>query len=268
MNREGVSVARAAAFLNLRLQDASGLVSEAQKKGTIRLCADKRVVSGALVEAAKDELRAHLRSFHDSSHQPAVSLSQLLKWSRGPRAAVEVALQDLSASGEVRVEGSMVRLSSHVPLFAGDHAKTRDAVVAFYHRAGLSPPSAEEVVRELSTKGFLHVREVVDSLVGMGFLVSLAPGLIVETDAVRRAREVLLPLLRAPGGVTVSQARQALGISRKYTVPLLEYLDRSGFTLRRGDVRILSPRWKPAPGGETGEEVTPGRHGQRPSPKE
>jgi len=43
------------------------------------------------------------------------------------------------------------------------------------------------------------------------------------------------------GPVTVAEIRDLLGTSRKYAVPLCEWLDQTGATLRRGDVRLLGP---------------------------
>jgi selenocysteine-specific elongation factor len=56
----------------------------------------------------------------------------------------------------------------------------------------------------------------------------------------RRLRGTVAALIQAQGGVTVAQVREALGSSRKFVVPFLEYLDRIGFTKRVGDVRHLA----------------------------
>jgi selenocysteine-specific elongation factor len=75
-------------------------------------------------------------------------------------------------------------------------------------------------------------------------------GLIVEEGgihfaalAIDQAAEVIAALLdEHPGGITVSQIREALGTSRKYAIPLVTLLDRTGRTRRRGDLRIAGPR--------------------------
>jgi selenocysteine-specific elongation factor len=79
-------------------------------------------------------------------------------------------------------------------------------------------------------------------------------GLVIERDGVyfaptaveAAARTVARLLAESPQGVTVSQVRDTLGTSRKYLLPLLAYLDASGVTRRRGDLRIPGPRL-PAP---------------------
>jgi len=75
-------------------------------------------------------------------------------------------------------------------------------------------------------------------------------GLVVERDglwfapaAVAEASRHVAELLRVhPGGITVSQVREALATSRKWAVPLLAHLDATGVTRRRGDLRIAGPR--------------------------
>ena len=63
------------------------------------------------------------------------------------------------------------------------------------------------------------------------------------SSAVDSAVETLAGLLEhVPSGFTVSAARQALGSTRKYVVPLLGYLDTTGVTRRVGDVRVAGPR--------------------------
>jgi len=62
-------------------------------------------------------------------------------------------------------------------------------------------------------------------------------------DVVRHAREEL----GASGELGPAQLRARLGLTRKFSIPLLEWLDGQGFTVRRGDVRIAGPRLTESP---------------------
>ncbi len=66
-------------------------------------------------------------------------------------------------------------------------------------------------------------------------------GLVFTASAVATARARLRDALAGDATISVGQARALLDSSRKYVVPLLELLDREGFTRRRGDVRIAGP---------------------------
>jgi selenocysteine-specific elongation factor len=81
-------------------------------------------------------------------------------------------------------------------------------------------------------------------------------GLVVEEDGVyfaasaldEAARRVARLLAASPGGATVADIRDDLGTSRKYVLPLLSRLDRTGMTRRRGDLRLAGPRLPPIDG--------------------
>jgi len=85
-------------------------------------------------------------------------------------------------------------------------------------------------------------RDVVRRLVAAG-LVFEHDGIAFHRDTLEQLRGVLGDLLAAsPAGFTVSSLRERLGITRKHAVPLAACLDRGGWTLRRGDLRIAGPR--------------------------
>ena len=85
------------------------------------------------------------------------------------------------------------------------------------------------------------------ALAARGDLVH-ADGIWFAASAITAAAERVAGLLRAqPEGVTVAAIREELGTTRKYTLPLVGYLDRTGVTRRRGDVRIAGPRLPPPP---------------------
>jgi selenocysteine-specific elongation factor len=105
--------------------------------------------------------------------------------------------------------------------------------------AGLQPP----LVAELAAGAGADVgvaRKVLGKLAGEGKLVRVATDMYFATPAYENARSSLRTALSSePEGATAAQLREALGVSRKYAIPLLEYLDTQGFTKRVGDLRIL-----------------------------
>jgi selenocysteine-specific elongation factor len=88
-------------------------------------------------------------------------------------------------------------------------------------------------VRELQIAGF--PRDVIEAAAREGLVVRITPDLVVTPDLAARSEAIVRA---ATGGITVSTFRQILGTSRKYAVPLLEWLDRRGITRRRDDLRF------------------------------
>jgi selenocysteine-specific elongation factor len=81
--------------------------------------------------------------------------------------------------------------------------------------------------------------ELVHALARVGACVRISPSLVYLPDQAERIRSVLSAL---DDGFTVSAFREVAGMSRKYAVPVLEWADRTGLTVRSGDVRRLRER--------------------------
>ncbi len=126
----------------------------------------------------------------------------------------------------------------------GEAARAEAAAAALLaealRRGGLTPPDGDTLAPDVRT------RRLVDRLVREGIVVR-APDRVQKRDilfhheAVEAARQLLRPLLGGPG-LLVREAGEALGISRKFSVPLLEHLDAIRFTRRVADRRVLAQR--------------------------
>ena len=106
-------------------------------------------------------------------------------------------------------------------------------------RAGLTPPDARAVFADPAQ------RRAAENLLRDGTIVRAIDRvqkreLLFHRDAINAAQRLLAPKLAAPPGLLVSEAGALLGISRKYSVPLLEYLDAVQYTKRVADRRRLA----------------------------
>ncbi len=131
----------------------------------------------------------------------------------------------LATFTDVRVDGGRA-----VPAGAKDEF-TDHPVLAQVRAGGTSPAEPTSVdratLRELLRRGLLVERD----------------GIVFHPDAIDTAARVAAQLLVAnPDGITMSQLREELGVSRKYALPLANELDARGITRRRGDLRIGGPR--------------------------
>jgi selenocysteine-specific elongation factor len=70
-------------------------------------------------------------------------------------------------------------------------------------------------------------------------VIRVATDLYYLSSTVDQIRAVLKKFLSDKGEITAGSFRDLIGSSRKYTIPLLEYFDREGLTIRIGDVRRL-----------------------------
>ncbi len=136
----------------------------------------------------------------------------------------------------VRVEGDLVRLASHRISLKSDESEATGKIEAMFRDACLAVPSTDDV---LSKSGIepARARSLLQILLRDRKLVKINDELIIHTSAIDTLRGILAP--RAGTRFTVPEFKNWTGVSRKYAIPLLEFLDREHFTRREGDSRIV-----------------------------
>jgi selenocysteine-specific elongation factor len=148
-------------------------------------------------------------------------------------------LAALEKEGAARpVRGEFIEWPFHRPRLAPEESRFRDRLLEAMRAGSLSPPRAEEVAaaERLDPK---RAAAIADLLIEEGELVKAAEDVLFHREALEEARRRLREHLEKAGAMTASEARNLLATSRKYIIPLLELLDREGFTIRRGDLREL-----------------------------
>ncbi len=100
---------------------------------------------------------------------------------------------------------------------------------------GASPPTAPDLVQH-------HDLALLKALVRSGQLIEVGAGIMYPAEWIDDLRRRVEDRLAEVGPFSVAEFRDMVGTTRKYAIPLLEYLDQTGFTRRDGDLRIRGPR--------------------------
>jgi selenocysteine-specific elongation factor len=147
----------------------------------------------------------------------------------------------LAAEGQIRVRGGQLALSRHDPLatLAPAALARLRALEAQVREGGAAPPDPAALAAPGSEDA-----DLVELLVDLGALVRLRNHALRQTltfhaDAFDAALATLRTAFPPPTGFATGAARAALGTSRKFIVPILEFLDARGDTVREGDIRRI-----------------------------
>ena len=104
-------------------------------------------------------------------------------------------------------------------------------------------PSREEVATQLSPAAPNEIANILQAMTELGVLLELHDGaeqpVIFHIQKVEQAERMLVDILEKNREIRLSEFREILGSTRKYTLPLLSYFDKKGITERVGDVRRL-----------------------------
>ncbi|NLF30594.1 MAG: selenocysteine-specific translation elongation factor [Planctomycetes bacterium] len=145
-------------------------------------------------------------------------------------------VERLAAARRIEGRGPLLGLPGRgVHLAEADRALA-DRIVGRLRDAAFEAPLPEDLAGELGIAP-QRLASIVRVLADQGAVVPLDAKVTLHADAVQRARQVALDLFRQSGSFTTMQFRDALGVSRKYAVPLLDWFDTVRFTTRNGSIR-------------------------------
>jgi selenocysteine-specific elongation factor len=153
-------------------------------------------------------------------------------------AAFERVVSDLVNAGQV-VARDRIALRGHSLALTDQEAQVRDAMIVAFERAGLAPPDASELIGHVgSTKDV--VERIADLLVRQKVLVRVGD-LLFHESALKTLKDQIRALKREQGveRIDVGIFKDRYQITRKYAIPLLEFLDRERVTRRVGDARQI-----------------------------
>ena len=149
----------------------------------------------------------------------------------------QILINDLIQSKEVVLEKDKLRLPGHQISSVDEKGLVKRVEVAVL-KGGLQPPSPKELSEEWDEKEE-EVRAIFEHLVHEGVLIKIKSEMYFHRVPFENLKEELVTYLKSHQEITTSQFKEMIKVSRKYTIPLIEYLDQIKLTIRLGEKRVL-----------------------------
>jgi len=225
--------------LQLDAPEAEELLAQLVAEDRVRDLGEGRAVATVAADELGRQVLGAVESFHrEQPLQPAMP-KHLLQTATGRPSEylLDYVLAELAAAGAVQVGGDGVRLGGHEVALTAAQQQVLGGLLAHALREPFAPPTREELLRKAG--GSREAAELLELALRQGDLVALGE-YVFHREALARARQLVAEHVREHGPFTVAEFRDIVGSTRKYVVPLLEYLDRTGFTRRRGDLRTVA----------------------------
>jgi selenocysteine-specific elongation factor len=210
----------------------TGAIGEATE-GAADAVQDGFIFARGALGAFEKRITDELRRFHDDNPLAAgMPMGQLKRTFPSP--ALDTVLTSMQDYHKVVIDGSVARLPDHKGArLTVDERLAADNALGRLRDADASPP-------EFSEAGLTI--DLARALERNGELVFLTPAIAYPSDVWADIEKRVVGFIIDNGSATVAQIRDAVGTTRKYAVPLLEKLDATGVTRRKGDIRELGPR--------------------------
>ncbi|MCL5104536.1 MAG: selenocysteine-specific translation elongation factor [Armatimonadetes bacterium] len=192
----------------------------------------------AALDMISTRVKAALAAYHTIYPMRPGMPKEELRVSLGPRTdqkGFQAVLGKMASDGEVIIAEATVRMPDHQPTLNDRQQQLLDRIDRDYADSACNPPLLPDVEKKYGPE----TKEIVATLAERGELVRIAPDLLFHRTALEHAEQSITAYLQSQDGITVAQFRDLINSSRKYVVPLLEYLDDKRVTRREGDLRVL-----------------------------
>ncbi len=200
------------------------------------------VAATSHVKECAARIRASVAQFHAANPLAAGIAKEDLRARAVNDSASEIfqaALDELVRAGELAVSGDTVKKAGHAVKLADDETRARREIEAAFAKAGLAVPATADVLTKLGIDS-KRAHGVLQLLLREKVLVRLTEDLVFHASALEGLKKTLAAHKQSRGArISVPAFKELTGVSRKYAIPLLEYLDRNGVTRREGDERVI-----------------------------
>jgi selenocysteine-specific elongation factor len=196
-------------------EEAIGLVSEYHRLYPLR--------SGL----SKEEWRTRLNLSPKMANEVFTVLQAERRLETVPNLQVGVSLVGASTGG-------LIRLPNFTPRFSASQQQQVERLLRYFEESPYTPPGRTEAEE-------IAGAELVTALIEQGRLIKLGESVLFLRETYEEALTKLVDYLHTHGTMTAAEARDVLGATRKYILPLLEHMDALRISRRMGDVRVLGP---------------------------
>ena len=215
-----------------------GDVTKLARSAGLKWCNQVLIAPAVFAEVAKVLLQA-LKKFHDSNPLVTGMSKEELRDRMNLGADVFYSvLEKLAEEKKLEVAGELVHLSGRGVVMKDEEAESKKIIEQAFASAGLKVPSMKEVLAGLKVDK-IRAQKIVTLLLRDKVLIKISEELVFHQSALMDLRQKIAALKNTTPKIDVARFKDMTGVSRKYAIPLLEYLDRERVTRRVGDERVI-----------------------------
>jgi selenocysteine-specific elongation factor len=236
--KQGLTVATAIAETGWTRERVASSVAALLAEAKIMRASDL-FLSAETFGAASAEVLAAVTAFHNYNPLvPGIGRETLReRLDLGPEVFSAI-LDSLVRDKRLEIKGEQVRAAGRGVVMKDEEAESKKIIESAFSSAGLKVPSLRDVLAGLKVDK-TRAQKIVTLLLRDKVLVKISEDLVFHRDALEALRQRMLAQKAASPKIDVARFKDLAGVSRKYAIPLLEYLDREHVTRRVGDERVI-----------------------------
>jgi selenocysteine-specific elongation factor len=235
---QGISIAKLVAETGLTKRVIETELAQALQQGLILRIGDRFVHAPAILDLQRSMLTA-VELFHKKNSLVSGVAREELREQVGASAELfDATVNRLIRENKIEVASDLVRLPGHGVVLKDEEAESKKKIEAAFASAGLKVPALSEVMAGLRIDK-VRAQKIVTLLLRDKALIKISDELVFHRNALEGLRRQMAVYKANSPKIDVAKFKELTGISRKYAIPLLEYLDRERVTKRVGDLREI-----------------------------
>ncbi|MFZ0299150.1 MAG: selenocysteine-specific translation elongation factor [Candidatus Sulfotelmatobacter sp.] len=237
-HQEGISMSRLMAETGWTKAVIEAQLAPAMRSGQV-LAAGGRFLHFPSLEALKARIVSAALEFHTKNPLVAGISKEELRALVGttPEVFEAVSLM-LVREKKLEMIGDLARLPGRGVVMKDEEAESKRKIEHAFASAGLKVPALSEVVAGLKVDK-LRAQKIVTLLLREKVLIKVSDELVFHRHALEELRRQMAIYKSKSAKIDVATFKELTGVTRKYAIPLLEYLDREHVTRRVGDARQI-----------------------------
>ncbi|MEJ2110193.1 MAG: selenocysteine-specific translation elongation factor [Acidobacteriota bacterium] len=231
------------ALLGLPLPDLKKLCSDLAESGEIVMieAPSPILVLNSTIEALMSDTVDRVEEFHESNAlQKGISREELRKriYDKLPSELFKYCLESLVEKRQLSLQKELVSLHGREVQLSEEGDRLRRKIEDFYKQSGFQAPSFSQLQESVDDNPE-DVRRIFYWMIKENILVKIAEDFVYHQSTLEAVKEKLKSRFASGTKFGVADFKETLDLTRKHSIPLLEYLDREKFTRRQGNERIL-----------------------------
>lgn len=237
-SEQGVTLAQLTAETGEKVSEIEAVLEKLVSADVV-FCQRDWMVDAKIFRSMTANLQQLVSSFHSQNPLvPGISKDALREQAGLSELTFDAALSSAIATKQLAVTQDLVHLPGRGIHMKDEEAESRKTIEEAFASAGLKVPALKDVLAGLKIDK-ARAQKIVTLLLREKLLIKVSDDLVFHRSALERLRTLLAAQKAKNSKINVGTFKDLTGVSRKYAIPLLEYLDRERVTKRVGDERII-----------------------------
>ncbi|MGC2171965.1 MAG: selenocysteine-specific translation elongation factor [Candidatus Sulfotelmatobacter sp.] len=236
--QQGISIARLVAETGWTKSVIETQLAQALRTGRVMRTGQMLLHSPAL-ETLKSRIISAAGNFHKQNPLAGgIGKEELRAQVNAPPEVFEVVAASLIRDRQLEVVGDLARLPGQGVVMKDEEAESKKRIEEAFAGAGLKVPALHEVIAGLQVDK-VRAQKIVTLMLRDRLLIKVSDELVFHRSALEQLRRQITAYKVKSAKIGVAEFKELTGVTRKYAIPLLEYLDRERVTRRVGDAREI-----------------------------